>query len=53
MAERIVPISDVKIWTEEPGDPADPPLLLIMGANASAMVGPTSWSGNWWPAATA
>lgn len=39
MAERIVPVGDVEIWTEELGDPADPLLLLllIMGANASAM----------------
>jgi pimeloyl-ACP methyl ester carboxylesterase len=34
---RIVPVGDVKIWTEEFSDPTDPPLLLIMGAAASAM----------------
>jgi hypothetical protein len=34
MAERIVPVGNIEIWTEELGDPADPPLLLVMGANA-------------------
>ncbi|MGH8888007.1 MAG: alpha/beta fold hydrolase [Egibacteraceae bacterium] len=37
VGERIVPVRDVEIWTEEFGDPADPPLLLVMGAFASAM----------------
>jgi pimeloyl-ACP methyl ester carboxylesterase len=37
MAERIVPVRDIDIWTEEFGDPADPPLLLVMGAATSAM----------------
>ncbi|MGH8904381.1 MAG: alpha/beta fold hydrolase [Egibacteraceae bacterium] len=40
MAERIVPVGDVKIWTEALGDPADPPLLLVTGAAASAMSWP-------------
>ncbi len=37
MTERIVRVGDVEIWSEELGDPADPPLLLVMGANTSAM----------------
>ncbi|HEY8372245.1 MAG TPA: alpha/beta fold hydrolase [Pseudonocardiaceae bacterium] len=37
MAERMVQVGDVQLWTEELGDPTAPPLLLIMGANTSAM----------------
>lgn len=37
MTERIVRVGDVEIWSEELGDPADSPLLLVMGANTSAM----------------
>lgn len=37
MPERIVDSGDVKIWSEDFGSPEDPTLLLIMGANASAM----------------
>ena len=34
MAERIVRANGIDIWTEDFGDPTDPPLLLIMGASA-------------------
>lgn len=37
MAERIVQAGDIQLWSEELGDPGDPPMLLVMGANASAM----------------
>ncbi|MGH8931320.1 MAG: alpha/beta fold hydrolase [Egibacteraceae bacterium] len=37
MAERIVSVGNVDIWTEEFGDPTDAALLLVMGANAPAM----------------
>ncbi|WP_158845541.1 alpha/beta fold hydrolase [Saccharothrix deserti] len=37
MAERVVQVADIRLWSEELGDPAAPPVLLVMGANASAM----------------
>jgi pimeloyl-ACP methyl ester carboxylesterase len=40
MPQRIVSAGDVNIWTEDLGSPADPALLLVMGANASAMAWP-------------
>ncbi len=40
MSERMVAFDGVEIATESFGDPADPPLLLIMGAKASMI---------WWP----
>jgi len=40
MSERLVGSSEVELWTEDFGSPADPPLLLIMGANASALAWP-------------
>ncbi|MFT7837991.1 alpha/beta fold hydrolase [Saccharothrix sp. BKS2] len=43
MAERVVRAGDVRLWSEDLGDPADPPLLLVMGANASAAVWPDAF----------
>ncbi len=40
MTERVISARGVQLWSEDFGDPADPALLLIMGANASAMVWP-------------
>ncbi|RKT53776.1 alpha/beta fold hydrolase [Saccharothrix australiensis] len=37
MAERVVEAGDIRLWSEESGDPAGPPVLLVMGANASAV----------------
>lgn len=37
MAERVVETGDVRLWSEDLGDPAGTPVLLVMGANASAM----------------
>ncbi|MFJ9810351.1 alpha/beta fold hydrolase [Streptomyces sp. NPDC101158] len=37
MAERIVRAEDVTLCTESFGDPADPPLLLVMGTGASML----------------
>lgn len=37
MAEKIVRANNIDIWTEEFGDPADLPLLLIMGASAQGI----------------
>ena len=40
MAERIVEANGVELCTEAFGDPADPPVLLLMGVGASML---------WWP----
>lgn len=37
MAERLIPAGEVTLWSEDFGEPTAPALLLIMGANASAM----------------
>ena len=37
MAEKIVRANGIDIWTEDFGDPADPALLLIMGASAQGI----------------
>ncbi|MFJ9576914.1 alpha/beta fold hydrolase [Streptomyces sp. NPDC101191] len=37
MAERVVRAEDVTLCTESFGDPADPPLLLVMGTGASML----------------
>ncbi len=37
MAERMIQAGDVELWSEDFGEPGAPALLLIMGANASAM----------------
>ena len=37
MGEGTVSANGVRIWYEDFGDPADPDVLLIMGANATAM----------------
>lgn len=41
MAEHMIDVNGVELCTESFGDPADPPLLLIMGATASMV---------WWDA---
>src|SRR5687768_7284627 len=40
MERRTIRVGGVELFTEHAGDPADPALLLIMGAMAS---------GVWWP----
>jgi pimeloyl-ACP methyl ester carboxylesterase len=40
MSQRMVTANGIELWTEAFGDPADPPILLIMGATAQAI---------WWP----
>ncbi|WNG45948.1 alpha/beta fold hydrolase [Archangium minus] len=40
MAERKVVSGEVELWSEDFGDPRDPALLLIMGANASGVTWP-------------
>jgi pimeloyl-ACP methyl ester carboxylesterase len=37
VAERVIETGQVRLWSEDLGDPAASPILLIMGANASAM----------------
>ena len=37
MTERMIKANGIDIWTEDFGDPTDPPLLLIMGATASGI----------------
>lgn len=37
MAEKIVRANGIDIWTEDFGDRADPPVLLIMGASAQGI----------------
>src|SRR5829696_2393016 len=37
MAERMIEANDVALCTESFGDPADPPILLIMGIGASML----------------
>lgn len=39
---KMIPNGDAELATEAFGDPADPPVLLIMGAMASML---------WWPEA--
>ncbi|WP_367128468.1 alpha/beta fold hydrolase [Saccharothrix sp. HUAS TT1] len=39
MAERVVRVADVQLWSEDLGDPEGTPVLLVMGANTSA----TGW----------
>ncbi|MEV4417933.1 alpha/beta hydrolase [Catellatospora sp. NPDC049609] len=42
MAERIVRHDGLELWTEDFGNPADPALLLVVGASASAVHWPES-----------
>lgn len=37
MPEQMVRTNGIEIWCEDRGDPADPPILLVMGATASAL----------------
>ena len=34
MTERLIDVHDARLCTESFGDPADPPVLLIMGVGA-------------------
>lgn len=36
MSERVISAGDVKLWSQDFGDPANPTLLMIMGGNLSA-----------------
>ena len=40
MAEKIARANGIDIWTEDFGNPGDPPLLLIMGASAQGIYWP-------------
>jgi pimeloyl-ACP methyl ester carboxylesterase len=40
MGERTVQANGIEIWTEDFGDPADPTILLIMGAGGQAILWP-------------
>jgi pimeloyl-ACP methyl ester carboxylesterase len=40
MAEQMVEAAGVDIWTEDFGDPADPTILLVMGAGGQAILWP-------------
>jgi pimeloyl-ACP methyl ester carboxylesterase len=42
---KVVRVADIRLWSEELGDPAAPPILLVMGANASAMGWPDEFVG--------
>ncbi|MBP2335746.1 hypothetical protein JOF41_001924 [Saccharothrix coeruleofusca] len=42
MAELFVQAGDVRLWSQALGDPAHPPVLPVMGANASAMGWPST-----------
>ena len=44
VAERMIEANGVELCTEAFGDPADPPILLIMGIGASML---------WWEEASA
>ncbi|MFS8097691.1 alpha/beta fold hydrolase [Lentzea alba] len=45
MTERVVETGEVRLWSEDLGDPAATPIFLIMGANASAMGWPEEFVG--------
>jgi pimeloyl-ACP methyl ester carboxylesterase len=45
VASRVVEAGRVRLWSEDLGDPAASPILLIMGANASAMGWPDEFVG--------
>ncbi|MFJ9645525.1 alpha/beta fold hydrolase [Streptomyces sp. NPDC101206] len=42
MEHKITVAPGITLWAEESGDPAAPPLLLVMGANASGLAWPDS-----------
>jgi pimeloyl-ACP methyl ester carboxylesterase len=41
----MVPIGDIELWTEEFGDPGDPPLLLVMGSMSQGVLWPDEFVG--------
>ncbi|MGW6460281.1 alpha/beta fold hydrolase [Streptomyces sp. NPDC055078] len=43
MSVRMVESKDVRLWSEDFGDPADPALLLVMGGNLTAMSWPAEF----------
>lgn len=43
MSERLIPSKNVVLWSEDFGNPADPDVILIMGANSSAMGWPNEF----------
>lgn len=40
MPEKMIPANGIEVWTEDFGDPADPAVLLIMGAEAQGVMWP-------------
>lgn len=45
MTERLIEMDGVELWTEEFGDPAHPPVLLIAGSMAQAVTWPEEFVG--------
>lgn len=44
-AERMIVNGDVELWTEEFGDPAHPPVLLVMGSMSQGVLWPDAFVG--------
>ena len=43
MSQGIAEVNDISIWWEDFGDPSNPSVLLIMGANANCMQWPVEF----------
>ncbi|WP_329518783.1 alpha/beta fold hydrolase [Spirillospora sp. NBC_01491] len=44
-AGHMVTVGDIELWTEEFGDPAHPPVLLVMGSMSQGVVWPDAFVG--------
>ncbi|WKX68950.1 alpha/beta fold hydrolase [Streptomyces sp. XD-27] len=42
---RLIQVGDIELWTEEFGDPAHPPVLLIMGSMTQGLLWPDEFVG--------